>query len=85
MATVREEQILPQEQCYITVAREEGWEDGVVREFGMDVYTLLYLKWITNKDLLYSTSKSVQCFFFFNFFNFFKFYFIFFLNRNKMY
>ena len=22
----------------------------IVREFGMDVYTLLYLKWITNKD-----------------------------------
>ena len=25
------------------------------REFGMDMYTLLYLKWITNKALLYST------------------------------
>ena len=58
MATIREEQILPQEQCYITVAREEEWEDGVVREFGMDVYTLLYLKWITNKDLLYRTWNS---------------------------
>ena len=23
--------------------------------------TLLYLKWITNKDLLYSTWNSVQC------------------------
>ena len=23
-------------------------------EFGMDRYILLYLKWITNKDLLYS-------------------------------
>ena len=23
--------------------------------------TLLYLKWIANKDLLYSTGKSVQC------------------------
>ena len=27
----------------------------IVREFGIDMYTLLYLKWITNKDLLYST------------------------------
>ena len=27
--------------------------EGTVREFGMDMYTLLYLKWITNKDLLY--------------------------------
>ena len=28
---------------------------GTVREFGLDLYTVLYLKWITNKDLLYST------------------------------
>jgi len=26
----------------------------------MDMYTLLYLKWITNKDLLYSTGNSAQ-------------------------
>ena len=31
---------------------------GRVRELGMDKYTLLYLKWITNKDLLYSTGNS---------------------------
>ena len=30
----------------------EGWGEGIVREFGVDMYTLLYLKWITNKDLL---------------------------------
>ena len=40
----------------------EGWEEGIVREFRMDVYTLLYLKWITNKDLLYSTGNSAQCY-----------------------
>ena len=34
----------------------------MVREFGMDVYTLLYLKWMTNKDLLYSTGNSAQCY-----------------------
>ena len=28
------------------------WREGIVREFGMDMYTLLYLKWIANKDLL---------------------------------
>ena len=33
---------------------------GVVRDFGMDVYTLLYLKWVTNKDLLDSTGNSAQ-------------------------
>ena len=26
--------------------------EGAVREFGMDMYTPLHLKWITNKDLL---------------------------------
>ena len=26
----------------------------------MDMYTLLYLKWITNNDLLYSTGNSAQ-------------------------
>ena len=36
--------------------------EGIVREFGMDMYTLLYLKWITNKDLLYSTWNSAQCY-----------------------
>ena len=30
-------------------------EEGIGREFGMDIYTLLCLKWITNRDLLYST------------------------------
>ena len=34
---------------------------GVVRDFGMDVYTLLYLKWVTNKDLLDSTGNSASC------------------------
>ena len=28
----------------------------------MDMYTLLYLEWITNKALLYSTVNSTQCF-----------------------
>ena len=27
-----------------------------------DMYTLLYLKWITSKDLLYSTGNSAQCY-----------------------
>ena len=32
----------------------------MVREFGINMYTLLYLKWITNKDLLHSTGNSAQ-------------------------
>ena len=35
-------------------------QEGIAREFGMDMYTLLYLKWITNKDLLDSTGNSAN-------------------------
>ena len=35
--------------------------ENIVREFGKVIYTLLYSKWITNKDLLYSTWNSIQC------------------------
>ena len=34
--------------------------EGIGREFGVEMYTLLYLKWIANKDLLYSTWNSAQ-------------------------
>ena len=34
---------------------------GIVRESGTDMYTSLYLKWITNKGLQYSTWNSAQC------------------------
>ena len=45
----------------LTVVSGEGWVEGIVEEFGMDMYTLLYLKEITNKDLLYSSGNSAQC------------------------
>ena len=32
----------------------------MVREFGIDMYTLLNFKWIINKDPLYSTGNSAQ-------------------------
>ena len=35
------------------------WEFGI--KFGIDTYTLLDLKWKTNKDLLYSSGDSAQC------------------------
>ena len=44
------------------VAREEGWDAGIAREFRMDMSKLLYLKWITNKDLLYSKRNFAQCY-----------------------
>ena len=34
------------------VIRKEGWQVEIVREFEIDTYTLIYLKLITNKDLL---------------------------------
>ena len=36
----------------------ESQGKGIIREFEMDMYTLLYLKWITNKDLLWSAGNS---------------------------
>ena len=44
------------------VAREERWREGIVRKFGMDLDTLRYLKWITNKFLQYTTWNSAQCY-----------------------
>ena len=36
----------------LMVARGEGCGEVIIKEFGMDRYTLLYLKWITKKGLL---------------------------------
>ena len=36
--------------------------EGIVRKFGMDTDTLLYLKGIATKDLLYSTWNPAQCY-----------------------
>ena len=40
--------------------RGEGGGGGIDWEFGIGMYTLLYLKHITNKDLLYSMGNSTQ-------------------------
>ena len=34
----------------------------MVRELEIDMYTLLYLKSIINKDLQYSTWNTIQCY-----------------------
>ena len=34
------------------VASREGWGEWIVMEFGIDMYTLLHVKWITNKESL---------------------------------
>ena len=38
-------------------AGEEKWGKETVGEFGISGYTLLYFKWIINKDLLYNTGN----------------------------
>ena len=42
------------------VAKGDGSGEGIVRESGMVMYTSLYLKWITNKEILYSPGNSTQ-------------------------
>ena len=52
-----------QKQTYRLRERTYGYQgEGIVRQFGINMYTLPYLKWITNKDLLYSTGNSSQCY-----------------------
>ena len=38
------------------------WGDGVVGDFGKVLYTQQCLRWITSKELLYSTWNSAQCY-----------------------
>ena len=42
--------------------RKDGARGGIVREFGTDMYPLLYFKWITNKDLHYGAWNSTPCY-----------------------
>ena len=54
--------LLTTEKDELMVAEGEGGGEGIVRELEMDMYTLLYSKWIINKDPLYSTWNSLQCY-----------------------
>ena len=40
----------------------KAWGKGIVRQFSTNMKTLLHLKWITNKVLVYSTGNSAQCY-----------------------
>ena len=45
----------------LMVTKGERLAGGCINwEFGIDIYILLYLKWMTNKDLLYSRGNSTQ-------------------------
>ena len=43
-----------------TYGYQRGKGGGINQETGINMYTLLYIKQITNKDLLYSTGKYTQ-------------------------
>ena len=40
--------------------QREGLGEWIVRKFEIYMYTLLYFKWIINKELLYTTGNSAQ-------------------------
>ena len=42
------------------VTKEETWGRRISQELGMNMHTPLYIRKITNKDLLYSTGNSTQ-------------------------
>ena len=40
-----------------------GWGGGVMNwEIGIDMYTLMFIKWMTNKNLLYKKINKIQKF-----------------------
>ena len=45
-----------------TYGYQRGEVEGINQEFGINIYTLLYIKQITNKDLPYSTGNYTQYF-----------------------
>ena len=45
----------------LMVARGKRRGEGKVGEYEMDMYTLLHLRWITNRGLLYSIRNCAEC------------------------
>ena len=61
----REEGNIALPQCSVNIALPQSWTKDFVQDyfrFGKVMGTLLYLKWITNEILLYSTWNSAQCY-----------------------
>ena len=54
--------IFPDLENEFIVAGDGAGGEGIVRNYRKVMYTLLYLKWVKNKDLLYSTWNSAQCY-----------------------
>ena len=47
-------------QTYGYRSRKWDGEGGINQEFGINRYTVPYIKWINNKDLLYNTGDYIQ-------------------------
>ena len=47
----REKELLENKKRLTNLRLGGRIREGIVREFGIDMYTLLYLKWVTNKVL----------------------------------
>ena len=45
----------------IWLPKGKPWERGINWEDGIDKHTLLYIEYMTNKDLMYKTGRSTQC------------------------
>ena len=39
----------------------EGWGEGIIREFRVDMHTLLYLKWVTKPTVQHMELCSILC------------------------
>ena len=44
----------------LMVAKGEGGGERIIREFGIDMYTLIYLMWVTNKVPLYTQGNLLN-------------------------
>ena len=44
----------------LMITKVQTWEEVLNQEIWINLYTLLYVKQITNKNLLYSTGNSTQ-------------------------
>ena len=53
-------------KMFILITSHDGLKWPMIKDiyplgmFWIDMYTLLYLKWITNKDLLYTTGNYAE-------------------------
>ena len=50
------------QETNLWLTKGKGWGGEINQEFGNNIYTLLSIKQINNKDILYSTGNYIQYF-----------------------